>query len=76
MEVLIIYIFNVVGPLHLKMESKKDLRKISPLKPEGLLSFMQYLEGIKNVTVVLGGYTLMENFLTLSVGCDNYARNI
>ena len=76
MEVLIIYIFNVVGPLHLKMESKKDLRKISPLAQEGLHPFIQYLEDIKKVTVVLGGYTLMENFLTLSVGCDNYARDI
>ena len=58
------------------MESKKDLRKIYPLTPEGLHPFMQYLEDIKNLTVFVGGYTLMENFLTLSVGCDNYARNI
>ena len=51
------------------------LRNVCPSRPEELDAFLRYLRDVREI-LILGGYTLMESFLTLSVGYDNYAPNI
>ena len=55
--------------------ASKYVREVCPSTLEDLDAFTRYMQRVCEI-LLLGGYTLMESFLTLSVGYDNYAPNI